>query len=52
MPLPIDVPKVSLTCMNTALRGAVLVDWKMSRINPSPLRIRSTAVGKLRTVYL
>src|SRR3970282_560433 len=41
-------PKVSLTCMNTALRGAVLVAWNRSRINPRPLRTSSGLVGKLR----
>ena len=45
-------PKVSLTCMNTAVRGAVLVAWNRSRISASPLRTRSTLVGKLRNTNL
>ncbi len=39
-------PKVSLTCMNTAVRGAVPVARKSSRINDRPLVTSSGAVGK------
>ena len=36
MPLAIAWPKVSLTCMNTAVRGTVLVAWNRSPISARP----------------
>ena len=52
MPLLIAWPNVSFTCMNTAVRGTVLVSRKMSPISARPLRVRSIAVGKLRNTNL
>ncbi len=44
IPFAIACPKVSLTCMKTAVRGTVLVAWNRSPISPRPLRRRSGAV--------
>ena len=45
-------PKVSFTCMNTAVRGTVLVAWNSSPISARPLRTMSPAVWKLRNTNL
>ena len=52
MPLAIAWPKVSFTCMNTAVRGTVLVAWNSSPISARPLRTMSGAVWKLRNTNL
>ena len=52
IPLAIAWPKVSLTCMNTAVRGTVLVARNRSPISDRPLRTSSGAVGKLRNTNL
>ncbi len=48
----IACPKVSLTCMNTAVRGTVLVAWNRSPMRSRPLVTMSTAVWKLRNTNL
>ena len=52
MPFSMDMPKLSLTCMSTAVLGVTPVTLKSSLKSPSPLAPIIGLVGKLRKVNL